>query len=141
MPSPNQHQPTKVSIPNSLAKISSHWSPKLVASLNNSYDIKIVKVSGDFVWHSHPDTDELFYILSGNLTIKLCEPENKETEDLKDVNMSEGDMIVIPKGVRHCPATVGGQEVAIMLIEPSGVVNTGDAADTKGLKAVVEDFR
>ncbi|KFY87227.1 hypothetical protein V498_07238 [Pseudogymnoascus sp. VKM F-4517 (FW-2822)] len=127
-------QPTKVSIPDSLNRITNHWSPNLVASINDSYDVKIVKVSGDFVWHSHPDTDEFFYVLAGNLTIKLREPGQDESNQLEDVFLATGELTVIPKGVRHCPVIVPGEECAIMVIEPSGVVNTGDATDTRGLK-------
>ncbi|CAL5871610.1 uncharacterized protein PFLUO_LOCUS5863 [Penicillium psychrofluorescens] len=130
-------QPTKVSIPDSLQQVTRHWAPKRVASLNDAYDVRIVKVAGEFVWHSHTDTDELFYILSGDLTIQLREPGNEQTKDLKDIQLSAGEMVVIPKGVRHRPVT-NGQECAIMVLEPSSVVNTGDATDTKGLKNAVE---
>lgn len=100
--------------------------------------MRIVKVSGDFVWHSHTDTDELFYVLAGNLTIKLREPGRDESSQLEDVHLATGDVTVIPKGMRHCPVTVAGEECSIMVIEPSGVVNTGDATDTRGLKNAVE---
>jgi mannose-6-phosphate isomerase-like protein (cupin superfamily) len=135
---PTAKQPTKISIPDSLNRITNHWSPKVVASINNSYDMRIVKVSGDFVWHSHTDTDELFYVLAGNLTIKLREPGRDESNQLEDVFLATGDVTVIPKGMRHCPVTVAGEECSIMVIEPSGVVNTGDASDTRGLKNAVE---
>jgi mannose-6-phosphate isomerase-like protein (cupin superfamily) len=100
--------------------------------------MRIVKVSGDFVWHSHTNTDELFYVLAGNLTIKLREPGRDESSQLEDVLLATGDVTVIPKGMRHCPVTVAGEECSIMVIEPSGVVNTGDATDTRGLKNAVE---
>lgn len=133
-------QPSKVSIPRSLEQISSHWSPKRVASLNDSYDVRIVKVAGEFVWHSHADTDELFYILSGDLTIQLREPGNEHGQDLEDIVLTAGEMVVIPKGLRHRPVTTEGKECAIMILEPSTVVNTGDATDTNGLKNAVEDL-
>jgi mannose-6-phosphate isomerase-like protein (cupin superfamily) len=91
------------------------WSPKVVARLND-YEIKIVRIQGEFVWHAHEDTDELFFVLSGELTIRLRDG---------DVVLSAGEMFVVPRGVEHCP--VAGGEVRAVLIEPAGVVNTGDA--------------
>lgn len=93
------------------------WSPKTVARLND-YEIKLVRLEGEFVWHSHPDTDELFLVLDGDLVIQM--PDG-------DVRVGAGQMFVVPRGVQHCPKTVTGQ-VRAMLIEPAGVVNTGDAA-------------
>ena len=90
------------------------WSPKLVARLND-YDIKIVRLDGEFVWHTHPDTDELFLVIAGQLTIQLRDG---------DVHVGPGELFVVPRGVEHCPRTDG--EVRVMLIEPAGTVNTGD---------------
>jgi mannose-6-phosphate isomerase-like protein (cupin superfamily) len=90
------------------------WSPKVVVRLND-YEIKIVRMQGEFVWHTHDDTDELFLVLSGRLTIRLRDG---------DVVLSAGEMFVVPRGVEHCPAASG--EVRAVLIEPAGVVNTGD---------------
>lgn len=132
-------QPRKVSVSSALDNIQSFWSPKLIGSLNNAYELKLAKLSGEFVWHSHPDTDELFFVLSGNLTIKFR--ENQDNKDLHDVSLTAGEMIVIPKGTRHCPVTQKGEEVAVMLLEPTGVINTGDAPITEGLTNAVEDFR
>lgn len=98
-----------------LSSFSEHWSPKVVAQLND-YEIKVVKLQGEFVWHSHPDTDELFFVINGALTIQL--PDG-------DVSVRPGQLFVVPRGVQHCPIAQG--EVHAMLIEPSGVVNTGDA--------------
>lgn len=132
-------QPTKVSTTATLQKVQSFWSPKLVGSLNDAYEIKLAKLSGEFVWHSHPDTDELFFVLSGDLTIKFREPGGNQ--DLEDVSLTAGEMIIVPKGVRHCPVTHDGEEVSVMLIEPTGVINTGDAETTEGLTNAVEDIR
>lgn len=137
-------QPQKLSIPSTLPGITSHWSPKIIASLNNAYEIKIAKLAGEFVWHSHPETDELFYILSGSMTMRFKEqPENSEPQHaaLDDVEMEEGDVLVVPRGVRHCPVTKDGMEVVVMLMEPGGVVNTGDAERAEGLTNAVEDLR
>lgn len=92
-----------------------HWSPKVVARLND-YEVKVVKVQGQFVWHTHEDTDELFLVIDGELTIQLREG---------NVTLRNGQLFVVPRGVEHCPIAEG--EVHVMLIEPIGLVNTGDA--------------
>jgi mannose-6-phosphate isomerase-like protein (cupin superfamily) len=98
-----------------LAQFSDHWSPKVVARMND-YEIKVVKVRGEFTWHTHEDTDELFLVVDGRLTIQLRDG---------DVTLGPGQLYVVPKGVEHCPIAEG--EVSALLIEPAGVVNTGDA--------------
>jgi mannose-6-phosphate isomerase-like protein (cupin superfamily) len=92
-----------------------HWQPKIVAQLND-YDVRIVKVKGEFVWHKHDETDDFFLVLKGHLTIQLRD---------RDVELDEGELYVVPKGVEHCPRAE--QEASVLLIEPSGTVNTGDA--------------
>lgn len=82
----------------------------------NDYEIKIVKVQGEFTWHTHEDTDELFLVISGELTIQMRDG---------DVQLGPGQLFVVPRGVEHCPIAQG--EVDAMLIEPTGVVNTGGA--------------
>ncbi|MDP9091787.1 MAG: cupin domain-containing protein [Actinomycetota bacterium] len=109
-----------------LGRFSEQWSPKKIAELND-YEIKLVKIRGEFVWHEHPDTDELFLVLRGTLTIQL--------ED-RDVVLSSGELFVVPKGVPHCPKA--DEEVSAMLIEPRGVVNTGDAGGS--MTAVVQSL-
>ena len=93
---------------------SDQWQPRVIAEMND-YQFKIARVQGDFIWHDHPDTDETFFVLEGTLRI-----------DLPDgfVNVSAGELYVVPKGVKHKP--YAEQEVKIMLIEPRGVVNTGE---------------
>ena len=103
---------------------SEHWSPKLVASLND-YEVKLVKVQGEFVWHTHEDTDELFLVVDGHLTIQLRD---------RDVVLGPGQLFVVPRGVEHCPRA--DDEVKALLLEPTGVVNTGDAGGD--LTAIVE---
>lgn len=98
-----------------LSLFTEHWSPKVVARLND-YEIKLVKLEGEFVWHRHDETDELFLVISGELTIQLRDG---------DVTLGPGQLFVVPRGVEHCPIAAG--EVHAMLIEPAGVVNTGDA--------------
>lgn len=82
----------------------------------NDYEIKVVKIQGEFTWHAHEDTDELFYVIDGELTIQMRD---------RSVSLRPGQLFVVPRGVEHCPIASG--EVHAMLIEPVGVVNTGDA--------------
>jgi len=98
------------------AKFSDLWSPKIIAQMND-YHIKLAKIKGDFIWHSHQDTDEVFIIIAGSLTIYLRGGE---------ALLKEGEMYVVPKGVEHKPSAQ--QECQIMLIEPAGTANTGDAS-------------
>ncbi len=98
-----------------LSLFSEHWSPKVVARMND-YEIKVVKLNGEFVWHTHEDTDELFLVIDGALTIQLRDG---------NVSLKPGQLFVVPKGVEHCP--IADEEVHVLLIEPVGVVNTGDA--------------
>ena len=93
---------------------SEHWQPHRLVSVND-YDVKVVKVQGEFTWHSHPDTDELFMVVSGELVIQLRDG---------DVSLGPGDVYVVPRGVEHCPRADG--EVSALLIEPQGTSNTGD---------------
>ncbi|MFC5863835.1 cupin domain-containing protein [Acidicapsa dinghuensis] len=94
---------------------SEQWTPKVIAEMND-YQFKIVKLQGDFVWHDHKDTDETFFVIDGELRI-----------DFRDgaVRIGPGEMFVVPKGVEHKP--YAEREVKLMLIEPRGVVNTGEA--------------
>jgi mannose-6-phosphate isomerase-like protein (cupin superfamily) len=98
-----------------LASIAEPWQPHRLVSVND-YDIKVVKLLGEFVWHTHPDTDELFLVVSGELTIQLRD---------RDVVLGPNDAFVVPKGVEHCPKAES--EVQAILVEPQGTVNTGDA--------------
>lgn len=98
-----------------LARFTEHWSPKKIGELND-YDVKVVKVQGEFTWHSHTDTDELFLVLDGELTIRLRD---------REVVLGPRDLFVVPRGVEHCP--YAEQETTALLVEPRGVVNTGDA--------------
>jgi mannose-6-phosphate isomerase-like protein (cupin superfamily) len=133
------NQPRAISLSSRLAQISTHWSPKLIATLNSTFEVKLAKLSGEFVWHSHPGTDELFLVLSGTLTIKFSEPGREK--GLEDVKLTPGSLLVVPSGVRHCPVTEDGGEVAVLLFESAGVLNTGDAGRVEGLTNEVEDFR
>ena len=102
-----------------LSKFSEQWSPKIIAQMND-YHIKIVKVQGEFVWHDHPETDEVFIVLKGQLEIQF--------QDGK-VILSEGEMFVVPKGIEHKP--VAEQECHMLLVEPAGTLNTGNAVNER----------
>lgn len=104
-----------VNISAMLARFTEQWKPKKIAGLND-YDVKLVKVLGDFTWHSHADTDELFLVINGRLTIQMRDG---------DVSLGPGELFVVPRGAEHCPSAE--VETAVLLLEPSGVVNTGDA--------------
>jgi len=97
-----------------LAKFSEQWSPKIIAQMND-YQFKIVKVQGEFIWHDHPETDEVFVVLNGQLEIQFRDGS---------VLLKEGEMFVVPKGLEHKP--VAEQECHILLVEPAGTINTGD---------------
>ena len=97
-----------------LATFSDQWSPKIVGQFNG-HDLMVVKVEGEFVWHDHPDTDDFFMVLKGEIDIEL--PEHT-------VTLTEGQVFVVPKGVQHRP--VARQEAHLLLIEPAGTPNTGD---------------
>ena len=98
-----------------LARFSEQWAPKVVAELND-YQFKLVKLEGAFVWHAHADTDEAFIVIDGHMAIELRDGR---------VELGPGEMYVVPKGVEHRP--VAARECHVMLVEPRGVVNTGDA--------------
>ena len=104
-----------INLKDKLSKFSDHWSPKVIAELND-YQFKLVKIQGEFVWHNHPDTDEVFIVIEGSMNIEF---ENET------VQLNEGEMLVVPKGVEHKP--YADSECKVMLVEPRGVVNTGDA--------------
>ena len=103
-----------INLAEKLSGFSELWSPRIVASFNG-HDVMVVKVNGEFNWHSHPDTDDLFLVLSGRLTIQMRDG---------DVELGPGEIYVVPKGVEHRP--VAEEEVEALLIEPEGTPNTGD---------------
>jgi mannose-6-phosphate isomerase-like protein (cupin superfamily) len=111
---PSSHTRYKaINLAEKLSLFNEHWTPKVVAQMND-YQFKVVKIQGDFVWHSHADTDETFIVLEGQLRI-----------DFRDgaVLLSAGELYVVRKGVEHKP--YAEHEVKLMLIEPTGVLNTG----------------
>lgn len=116
------HQST--SLPGILSSFTEKWSPRLVAAVND-HDVKVAKIDGEFIWHAHPDSEEMFYLLAGQMKIEI--------EDQDPVVMEIGDMFVVPKGVRHRPVA---ENATIMMIERQGTVNTGDETGSERTKQV-----
>lgn len=114
---------TVVNLTDKLAQVGEHWSPRTVGQLNDLH-IKVVKLLGEFVWHQHDDTDEFFLVMTGEMTIQLA--------DREDVTLGPGEFFIVPKGVQHRP--VAEHECEVVLLEPAGTVNTGDA-ETSALTA------
>jgi mannose-6-phosphate isomerase-like protein (cupin superfamily) len=108
-------KPSAINFDEKLASFSEHWSPKIVARMND-YHFKLVKFQGEFVWHKHDETDEVFIVLDGEMAI-----------DFRDgpVELRPGEMIVVPRGIEHRPHAE--KECQVLLVEPAGTVNTGDA--------------
>ena len=105
----------KINIKEKFMLFDEQWSPKIIAQLND-YHFKIARIEGEFVWHSHPETDEVFIVIAGKFEMQLREGS---------LTLGEGEMCVIPRGVEHRP--VAENECAILMVEPAGTLNTGDA--------------
>lgn len=106
---------TAINFSQKLAKFSERWSPRVIARMND-YQFKLVRIQGEFVWHSHAETDDVFIVLEGEMSIEL--PDGR-------VDLKAGEMFVVPRGVEHKP--VAETECKILLVEPVGTINTGDA--------------
>jgi mannose-6-phosphate isomerase-like protein (cupin superfamily) len=102
---------------------SEHWRPKIVGELNDSY-IKLARLRGEFVWHQHEHEDELFLVIKGSLVIRLRD---------RDLTLTEGQLVIIPRGVEHLPVTE--QEVQVLLMEPKSTLNTGDVVNERTVEA------
>jgi mannose-6-phosphate isomerase-like protein (cupin superfamily) len=103
-----------INLAEKLASFDGHWQPRTVGTFNG-HDLMLVKVKGEFVWHSHSDTDDFFLVLKGRVTIRMRDG---------NVTLGPGEMFVVPKGIEHCPTA--DEEAHLLLIEPSGTPNTGD---------------
>ena len=110
----NNMEYSSINFQEKFSKFSELWSPKIIAGLND-YHLKLAKVQGEFVWHDHPETDEVFIVIKGRLDILFRDGK---------VSLSDGELFVVPKGVEHKP--VAESECHILLIEPAGTINTGD---------------
>jgi mannose-6-phosphate isomerase-like protein (cupin superfamily) len=109
----------KVNLAGAFARLEQPFRPLIVAEYNDN-KVTVAKTKGEFVWHKHDDTDDFFLVLNGQLTIQLRD---------RDVVLGPGELFVVPRGVEHCPRSEGGAE--LLLIEPFGTVNTGDAAPSE----------
>ena len=119
MPSPSPaRSPEKVNIADKLARFSDHFQPKIVGELNGQH-VKLVKFQGEFVWHSHDAEDEMFLVLQGAFDMQFRD---------KTVRIGEGEFLVVPRGVEHCPKAEA--EVSLMLFEPAAVVTVAHASAT-----------
>ena len=106
---------TAINLKEKLNKFSAQWSPKIIAQMNDVH-FKLAKIEGEFIWHKHYETDEVFIVVEGEMTIGFRDGK---------VDLKSGEMFVVPKGVEHKP--MAAHECKIMLIEPAGTINTGDA--------------
>ena len=109
--------PDKVNIPEKFDSFSDHWAPRIVARYNEN-EVRLVKVEGEFIWHQHQDTDELFLILDGTLEMEMRD---------RTVTLNPGELFVVPRGTEHRPCARDG-EVKMLLIDPKDMPNTGDEA-------------
>ena len=109
----------KINLKDKLALFNDYWSPKIVGELNESY-VKLAKLKGEFVWHSHENEDEMFLVIKGKLLIKLRN---------KDIHLNEGEFVIIPKGVEHLP--IAENEAHILLLEPKSTLHTGNIISEK----------
>ena len=110
-------KPVPINVAQKLSLFSEHWRPRVIAEMND-YQFKLVKIRDEFVWHRHDDTDEVFIVVAGAMSIAFRDGQ---------VDLVAGEMVVVPKGVEHKP--FAEHECQVMLVEPRGVVNTGDADD------------
>tara|TARA_R110002126_G_scaffold203847_4_gene351357 strand:+ start:2558 stop:2908 length:351 start_codon:yes stop_codon:yes gene_type:complete len=115
---------TAINLDEKLSLFSEHWSPKIVSQFNG-HDVMVVKVKGEFVWHSHADTDDFFFVVKGSIRIEMRKG---------DVTLNAGEMFVVPKGVEHRP--VADEEAHVLLIEPAGTPNTGNEATAANITKI-----
>ncbi len=113
-----------VNLTDKFSLVKDQWDPKVIAQLND-YHLKIAKIQGEFVWHSHPETDEMFLVVDGYLTIHLRD---------RQLTLAPGELCIIPRGFEHKPAAV--EECQILMIEPAGTINTGDAGGDRTVQEV-----
>ena len=109
----------KINLSQKFSLFSDYWSPKIAGDINDSH-VKLVKLKGEFVWHHHEQEDELFLVVKGKLLIKLRD---------QDISLDEGEFVIIPRGVEHCP--VAEDEAHVLLLEPKTTLNTGDTRNEK----------
>ncbi len=109
----------KVNLAEKLARVSEHWSPKIVGELNGQ-QVKVVKFQGPFIWHHHEHEDELFYVVKGRFRMEFRD---------RTLEIAAGEFLIVPRGIEHRP--VADEEVEVMLFEPAGTLNTGNVRDAR----------
>ena len=114
----------KVNLEKKFSMFTECWSPKIIGDLNDSY-VKVAKFKGEFTWHKHDNEDELLHVVKGSITIQFKD---------KDIVLDEGEFLIVPKGVEHCPKTE--EEAHIMLLEPKSTLNTGDVVNEKTVETL-----
>ncbi len=112
----------KVNLRERLSRIPDHWHPRIVGELNGQH-VKLAKLHGEFTWHSHENEDELFLVLDGSLRMELRD---------RAIDIEPGEFLIVPRGVEHRP--VAAEEVQVLLFEPAGTLNTGDADDPRTIE-------
>lgn len=115
-------KPEAINLEEKLSKVHEYWKPKIVGELNDSY-VKIVKFTGEFIWHHHDAEDELFLVLKGRMRMRMRFRD-------RDVIVSPGEFIIVPKGVEHMPVAEGG-ETHVVLLEPKSTLNTGNVRNER----------
>jgi mannose-6-phosphate isomerase-like protein (cupin superfamily) len=129
MSTESTHNLQVININDKFAQFSDHWNPRIVAQLNGQA-VKLAKVAGEFVWHHHQNEDELFWVVRGSLRMGLRDPHERT------VLVNEGEVLVVPKGIEHRPASEG-EETWIMMFEPTTTLNTGNVSNER-TRAVLE---
>lgn len=114
----------KVNLIAALAGIRDHWNPRIAGELNGQH-VKLVKFQGEFVWHKHEHEDELFLVLDGRFTMEYREADGT----MAAIDLEPGEFLIVPRGMEHRPVAV--EEVSVLLFEPAGTLNTGDAQDSR----------
>lgn len=113
----------KINLDEALEQIPDYWRPRVVGELNGQ-EVRLARIRGEFVWHSHDDADELFLVLAGTMVMRLRD---------REIEMSEGDMLVVPRGVEHRPESE--EETHLLLFEPAGTLNTGNARNERTMES------
>jgi len=119
----------KVNLAQKLSLFTEHWSPKIIGRVNE-FEVKVVKLKGEFVWHHHDEEDELFLVVKGRLLMKVRD----EDGGIRDLWVEEGEFVIIPHMVEHMP--VAEEEVHLVLLEPAGTLNTGNVENERTVKEV-----
>lgn len=117
----------KINLPEKFQLFNDYWNPRIAGELNGQ-QVKLAKFQGEFIWHKHDNEDELFFVIKGNFKMELRD---------KTIELSEGEMLIVPKGVEHKP--VADEEVWVMLFEPASTLNTGNVIDEK-TKTILENI-